>query len=63
MTGPVSALIVADSSQLRDSLLILLRSIPEIEDIYIADDGPSALTISPESEPSLVLLDHQLSRN
>ena len=63
MAGSGSALIVADSAQLRESLLILLRSIPEIAAIYQANDGQSALNITLEPKPTLVLLDHHLSRN
>jgi DNA-binding NarL/FixJ family response regulator len=58
-----SALIVADSTQLRESLLILLRAIPGIEAIDQVHDGRSVLTISPGLEPTLVLLDYGLLRN
>jgi DNA-binding NarL/FixJ family response regulator len=63
MAGPASALIVAESPQLGESLLILLRSIPGIGAIHQANDGPSALAMSIELEPTLVLLDYHLSKN
>ena len=63
MEARSSALIVADSAQLRDSLLILLRSIPGIEARHQASDGPSALAMSPALEPTLVLVDYKVARN
>lgn len=63
MAAYPSALIVADSPQLRDSLLILLRAVPGIEAIYQANDVSSALSTSPELEPTLVLLDYDLAKN
>ena len=62
MAARPSALIVADSDQLRDSLLILLRAIPGIEVIHQVNDGPSALTLSAGLDPTVVVLDYDLSR-
>jgi DNA-binding NarL/FixJ family response regulator len=58
-----SALIIANSAQLRDSLLVLLRAIPQIETVHQADDGSAALAMRPEPRPALVLLDYGLPQN
>jgi DNA-binding NarL/FixJ family response regulator len=55
-----SALIIAPSAQIRDSLLVLLRAIPQIEAIHQADDAPAALALMREVQPALVLLDYDL---
>jgi DNA-binding NarL/FixJ family response regulator len=62
MNSQTSALIVARSAQLRGSLLVLLRALPRIEEIYQADDGDSALRMSQQIRPALVLVDHDLSQ-
>ncbi|MBN1813888.1 MAG: response regulator transcription factor [Anaerolineae bacterium] len=53
-------LVIARSAQLRESLLVLLRAIPQIEAVYQAEDGPSALVMMPQVQPALVLLDYDL---
>ena len=51
------ALLVADSDQIRESLLIFLRSISRIDTTHQAKDSPSALMMAPDIQPSLVLFD------
>jgi len=63
MNGQTSALVIARSAQLRESLLVLLRALPRIQEIYQADGGDSALMMSQQIHPALVLLDHGLTRN
>lgn len=63
MDSQTSALIIARSAQLRESLLVLLRAVPRIEEIYQADDGDSALGMSQQIRPALVLLNHSLAQN
>lgn len=63
MDSQTSALIIARSAQLRESLLVLLRAAPRIEKIYQADDGDSALRMGQQIRPALVLLDHGLAQN
>ena len=58
-----SALIIAGSAQLRDSLPILLKAIPHMEIIHQAADGPAALSIAMDSPPTLVLLDYDLAQD
>ena len=58
MTTWTTVLIIAHSAQIRDSLLVLLRASPRIEAVYQAKDGPSALAMGPEIQPSLVLIDY-----
>jgi DNA-binding NarL/FixJ family response regulator len=48
---------------MRDSLLVLLRAIPQVGVIHQAVDGKSALSMSPRICPTLVLLDCDLQRN
>jgi DNA-binding NarL/FixJ family response regulator len=60
MQNRASVLIVAHSAQIRDSLLVLLRAIPQIEAVHQAEDGPSALAMGQEIQPTLVMLDDDL---
>jgi DNA-binding NarL/FixJ family response regulator len=55
-----SVLIIARSAKIRESLLVLLRSIRLIETFHQAEDGPSALGMALEVQPALVLLDCDL---
>jgi DNA-binding NarL/FixJ family response regulator len=55
-----SVLIIASSENLRESLFVLLRSIPQIDTIQRAEDAPSALAMEPEIQPALVFLDYEL---
>lgn len=61
MRNQALALIIAQSESLRESLLVLLRAIPHIKTVHQAEDGPSALAIESEVQPTLVLLDYDLS--
>jgi DNA-binding NarL/FixJ family response regulator len=56
-----TALIVSRSSQLRESLLVLLRAIPRIVRVYQAEDLSSALALPLKPPPILVLCDYDLS--
>jgi DNA-binding NarL/FixJ family response regulator len=58
-----SALIIARSGRLRESLLVLLRAIPQIARIYRAEDVPAALSLSLRYDPVLVLCDYDLSQD
>jgi DNA-binding NarL/FixJ family response regulator len=58
-----SALIIARSERLRESLLVLLRAIPQIAHIYQAEDVPTALSLSLGCDPVLVLCDYDLSQD
>jgi DNA-binding NarL/FixJ family response regulator len=50
-------LIAFRSAQLRDSLVVLLRAIPQIGEILQADDGPSAASIGDVLDLTLTPLD------
>lgn len=54
---PRSVLVIARPGQLRDSLLVLLNAIPRIGRVEQADDVASALAMSRELRPALVLVD------
>ena len=58
MQSQDSALIIAVSENLRQSLLVLFRSVPQIDTIHMADDVISTLTLEPEILPDLVVLDY-----
>lgn len=62
MESQTSALIISRSVQLREGLLVLLRALPQVEQIYQEDDGDSALMMDRQIHPSLVLLDHDSSQ-
>jgi DNA-binding NarL/FixJ family response regulator len=62
MAGQTAALVIAHSAQFRESLLVLLRAIPQIEQIYQAEDVPSALTLHIAFAPLLVLCDYDLAQ-
>ena len=57
------ALIVASPGRIRDSLTTMLRAVPCIRTIYLANDGPSASKIIADYRPALVLLDSKLANN
>jgi DNA-binding NarL/FixJ family response regulator len=63
MDRRTSALIIAPSVQLRQSLLVLLRAIPHIGPIYQAGDISSALSIRPMPYLDLVLCDFSLAQS
>ena len=58
MDSRKSALIVAQSAQIRDSLLVLLRATPQIETIHQAEDSHSALALGSDIQPALGVLDY-----
>ena len=60
MESRASVLIISRSAQIRESLLVLLRAIPQIETVHQAEDAPTALAMEPEVQPALVLLDYDL---
>ncbi len=53
-------LIVAKPDRLRDSLQFLLKTVPEINIVGLADDSSSALRLVSEHRLALVLLDTNL---
>jgi ribosomal protein S18 acetylase RimI-like enzyme len=57
------ALIVARSAQFRESLSVLVRSIPHIGRIEQAEDLASPLAEDPEPSPDLVLCDYESVRD
>jgi DNA-binding NarL/FixJ family response regulator len=63
MESRASALIIAPSARIRDSLLVLLRAIPQIETVYQAEDGPSALAVGLQVQPLLIMVDYDLPEN
>ena len=56
----VSVLVAARPNRMRDSLGIILRTMPQIDAIRYADDGSSALKMARELHPTLVVLDTNL---
>jgi DNA-binding NarL/FixJ family response regulator len=63
MREPVLALIAATPGRIRDSWQALLKAIPRINTIELADDQPSALQIVADHQPGLVLLDSKIIDN
>lgn len=58
--NPRSACVITGTAQLRESLLVLLRTLPQIGAVHQAEDVASALGMEVALPPSLVLLDHDL---
>jgi len=58
-----SALIVANSVQLRERLQTLLKTISRIGTVFQVHDAPWALKRIAECHPALVLLDYKLANN
>jgi DNA-binding NarL/FixJ family response regulator len=54
-------MIIAQPGQLRDSLQILLQTIPNMEFVVAAHDTPTALAMERHYCPALVLLDMNLA--
>ena len=52
--------IVAESGRLREGLQAMLDSLPTLETVAVADDGPSALEAIQSGRPDLVILDAHL---
>jgi DNA-binding NarL/FixJ family response regulator len=55
------ALIIASWENMRESLFVLLRSIPQIDTVHQSEDAPTALAMGPGVQPALVLLDYELT--
>jgi len=53
-------LIIAPSGRLRDGLQAIVKAVPRVGQIDIADDGLEALSIIAECPPSMILLDADL---
>jgi DNA-binding NarL/FixJ family response regulator len=56
-----TVLVAARPDRMRDSLELLLRTIPGMEIVGQTDNGPSALRIVAEERPSLAVVDTNLS--
>jgi len=54
------ALIIAPSGPLRDSLQAFLLTLPQVAEVRLAEDVPSALRAAAEHPPGLVLVDGNL---
>lgn len=63
MTEPIRALIAATPGRIRDSWQALLRAIPGINTIELANDRSSAVQIVTDHQPGLVLLESKLTDN
>jgi DNA-binding NarL/FixJ family response regulator len=60
MNSDKPVVIVAQPGRVRDGLQALLMAMPQIQIVGLANDLPSALTITVERAPDLVLLDADL---
>jgi hypothetical protein len=56
-----SAVIITPSAQTRDSLLVLLRAMPQIETIHQVEKTQVALSLGPQLQPEPVVVDDALS--
>jgi len=61
MRTRVSTLLLAKPGALRDSLVVLLMSLPQVATVKLADNAASALSMVETHRPALVLLDLGLS--
>ncbi len=56
-TGPLRIVIADDQASVREGLVLLLGSLPDIEVVGAAPDGQQALQLVAEHEPDAILLD------
>jgi DNA-binding NarL/FixJ family response regulator len=61
MYSHTTALVIAGSTQMRESLLVLLRAIPQIETVHPVEDLQVVPVRALDPQPGLVLLDHDKS--
>jgi DNA-binding NarL/FixJ family response regulator len=63
MAEPTRALIAAAPGRIRDSWQALLKAVPRIQTIELADEPTSALQMIADQRPGLVLVDSKLMDN
>ncbi len=56
----LKVLIADDEHLARETVKLLLKNIPDVEDIYEAEDGNQALIIANEYQPDIVVLDIEM---
>ncbi len=62
MSGRVRVLVADDQALVREGLLTLLESIPEIEPVAGAADGEQALALAARHRPDVVLMDLRMPK-
>ena len=63
MNNQASALIIAKSGQLRNSLHVLITALSQIDQIKHIDDGGAIQIVETALDPVLVVLDFDLSKD
>jgi DNA-binding NarL/FixJ family response regulator len=56
-------IVMAKPGRIRDSLLLLLATIPQLAEVNPVDDAPSLLRLIRECPPDLILMDTDMDHN
>jgi DNA-binding NarL/FixJ family response regulator len=62
MTSPVRVLVADDQALVREGLMTLLESAPDIEPVAAAADGEEAVALTTRHRPDVVLMDLRMPR-
>jgi len=61
MSPKVTAIVIAQPDRFRESIQILLASIPQIDEVLSVGSITDALSLAVNLTPSIVILDHQVA--
>ena len=62
MSGPVRVLVVDDQALVREGLMTLLGTAPDIQPVAAAADGEEAVTLAARHRPDVVLMDLRMPK-
>lgn len=62
MNGPVRVLVVDDQALVREGLMTLLETVPDIKPVAAAADGEEAVAMSARHRPDVVLMDLRMPK-
>jgi DNA-binding NarL/FixJ family response regulator len=62
MSGPVRVMVVDDQAVIREGLMTLLETVPDINPIVAAQNGEQAVALSARHRPDVVLMDLRMPK-
>ena len=62
MTGPVRVMVVDDQALVREGLMTLLATAPDIKPVAVAADGEEAVALCARHRPDVVLMDLRMPK-